>query len=75
MQDVPREPLGGMTEEEEAELDDMDEDDNKDTRHTSRRWDQAITRDDELDESEDEEESKANGVRPQNGTPKRCNIS
>jgi histone deacetylase 1/2 len=74
MQDVPREPLGGMTEEEEAELDDMDEDDNKDTRHTERRWDKAITGDDEFDESEDEEESKANGVRPQNGTLKRRNI-
>lgn len=74
MQDVPREPLGGMTEEEEAELDDLDEDENKDTRHTQRRWDKAITRNDELDESDDEESGHANGVRPQNGVPKRKNI-
>jgi histone deacetylase 1/2 len=74
MQDVPREPLGGMTEEEEAELDDLDEDENKDTRHTERRWDKAITRDDELDESDDEDSGYANGVRQQNGVPKRKNI-
>jgi histone deacetylase 1/2 len=74
MQDVPREPLGGMTEEEEAELDDLDEDENKDTRHTQRRWDAHVTRDDELDESDDEEESRKNGVLPQNGTIKRRNM-
>jgi histone deacetylase 1/2 len=74
MQDVPREPMGGMTEEEEAELDDLDEDENKDVRNTERRWDKAITRDDELDESDDEESGHANGVRPQNGVPKRKNI-
>lgn len=74
MQDVPREPMGGMTEEEEAELDDLDEDENKDVRNTERRWDKAITRDDELDESDDEESGHANGVRPQNGVPKRMNI-
>ncbi|OBT97974.1 histone deacetylase [Pseudogymnoascus verrucosus] len=74
MQDVPREPMGGMTEEEEAELDDLDEDENKDVRNTERRWDKAITRDDELDESDDEESAHANGVRPQNGVPKRMNI-
>jgi histone deacetylase 1/2 len=74
MTDVPRDPLGGMTEEEEAELEDMDEDDNKDVRNTQRRWEQRITRDDELDESDDEEENKANGVHPANGGPKRKNI-
>lgn len=77
MQDVPREPMGGMTEEEEAELDDMDEDENKDSRHTQRRWDARVARDDELDESDDEEErriSHMNGVRTQNGTKKRRNI-
>ena len=77
MQDVPREPMGGMTEEEEAELDDLDEDENKDSRHTQRRWDARVTRDDELDESEDEEENRIshmNGVRAQNGTKKRRNI-
>ncbi len=77
MQDVPREPMGGMTEEEEAELDDLDEDENKDSRHTQRRWDARVTRDDELDESEDEEENRIaemNGVRAQNGTKKRPNM-
>jgi histone deacetylase 1/2 len=78
MQDVPREPMGGMTEEEEAELDDMDEDDNKDSRHTQRRWDARVTRDDELDESDDDEEerriSHMNGVQAQNGIKKRRNI-
>jgi len=69
--------MGGMTEEEEAELDDLDEDENKDSRHTQRRWDARVTRDDELDESEDEEENRIshmNGVRAQNGAKKRRNI-
>ncbi|KAI9732687.1 MAG: histone deacetylase [Claussenomyces sp. TS43310] len=74
MQDVPRDSLMGDLDEEEAELDDADEDDNKDTRHTQRRWDKRISRDDELDESEDEEESRANGIHPQNGVRKRMNI-
>jgi histone deacetylase 1/2 len=73
MQDVPRDPMG-MTEEDEAELDDADEDENKDVRHTERGWDRNITRDDELYESEDEEDSRMNGVRTQNGKPKRRNI-
>lgn len=74
MQDVPREPMVGMTEEEEAELDDLDEDENKDTRHTARRWDKNITRDDELDESDDEEGDAMNGVSKQPGAEKRTNI-
>lgn len=74
MQDVPREPLGGMTEEEEAELDDLDDDENKDVRNTNRRWDQAITRDDELDESDDEDMNTANGVSRQPGIDRRTNI-
>jgi histone deacetylase 1/2 len=74
MQDVPRQPLGGMTEEEEVELDDLDEDENKDVRSTQRRWDARITRDDELDESDDEDENRTNGVRSQPGTKKRRNI-
>jgi histone deacetylase 1/2 len=74
MTDVPRTTIMGGTDEDDAELDDLDEDENKDTRDTKRRWDQRITRDDELDESEDEEEARANGVRPQNGVAKRRNI-
>jgi histone deacetylase 1/2 len=74
MTDIPRTTLTGGTEDDDHELDDMDEDDNKDTRHTKRRWDQRITRDDELEDSEDEEEAHANGVRPQDGQIKRRNI-
>lgn len=74
MTDVPRTTIMGGTDDDEGELDDLDEDENKDSRHTKRRWDQRITRDDELDESEDEEEARANGVREQNGVPKRRNI-
>lgn len=74
MTDVPRTTIMGGTDEDEAELDDLDEDENKDVRSTKRQWDQRITRDDELDESEDEEENRANGIRPQNGVSKRRNM-
>lgn len=74
MTDVPRTTITGGTEEDEDAADDMDEDDNKDVRSTKRRWDQRITRDDEFEESDDEEQDRANGVRPQNGTAKRRNI-
>ncbi|KAE8450694.1 histone deacetylase [Mollisiaceae sp. DMI_Dod_QoI] len=74
MTEVPRTTLTGATDEDEDILDDEDEDMNKDVRSTKRRWDQRITRDDELDESEDEEEAKANGVSAKEG-PKRRNIS
>lgn len=74
MTDVPRTTIMGGTDEDEAELDDLDEDENKDVRTTKRQWDQRITRDDELDESEDEEENRANGIHPQNGVSKRRNI-
>lgn len=74
MQDVPRETMVGLTEEEEAELDDLDEDENKDVRNTNRRWDQAITRDDELDESDDEDMNAANGISRQPGAERRKNI-
>lgn len=75
MTDVPRTTIVGGTEEDEDILDDLDEDENKDVRTTKRRWDQRITRDDELDESEDEEESHANGVRGQDGPSKRRNTA
>jgi histone deacetylase 1/2 len=74
MTDVPRTTITGGTEEDEDIADDMDEDDNKDARSTKRRWDQRITRDDELEESDDEEQDHANGVRQQNGAAKRRNI-
>ena len=70
MTDVPRDPEG-MNDEAEAELDDADEDDNPDARYTKRTWDKYIERDDEMDPSDDEDESEANGVRRQPNAPKR----
>src|SRR5690349_7756169 len=76
MTDVPRTTIMGGVDDDEAELDDLDEDENKDVRSTKRRWDQRITREDEFEESDDEEENLANGgvSRPQNGASKRRNI-
>ncbi|KAL2272277.1 hypothetical protein FJTKL_06989 [Diaporthe vaccinii] len=70
MQDVPRQSLGGMTDEDDAELDDLDEDRNKDVRMTQRRWEQKVTRDDEFEESDDEDMAEANGVYQTNGKRK-----
>lgn len=78
MQDVPREPLGmnETLDEQEARLDDeeADEEANKDRRTRQRLWDRKTTRDDELDESEDEEMAEANGIKPQPGSEKRRGI-
>ena len=73
MTDVPRDPEG-MDDEADAELNDADEDDNPDTRWTTRRWEKNVDKDGELSESEDEEENEANGVRKQPGAKKRKNI-
>lgn len=73
MMDVPRTTMTGGTEEDEAELDDLDEDENKDVRNTKRQWDQHISRDDELDESDDEEMNASNGI-SHSEKPKRRNI-
>ncbi|KAI1827825.1 hypothetical protein F4861DRAFT_491360 [Xylaria intraflava] len=62
MQDVPRHSLGAMSDEEEAELDDLDEDENKDVRMTQRQWEQRIERDDEYEASDNEDLEKENGV-------------
>ncbi|KAF4592419.1 Histone deacetylase RPD3 [Ophiocordyceps camponoti-floridani] len=62
MQDVPRKPFGGMTDEEEAELDDLDEDENKDVRMTDHRWDKRVENDAEFEASDDDEPSRANGA-------------
>ncbi|KAI0456261.1 hypothetical protein F5B21DRAFT_468179 [Xylaria acuta] len=70
MQDVPRQSLGAMTDEDDAELDDMDEDENKDVRVTQRQWEQRIERDDEYEESDNEELEKVNGVH-RNGSSRR----
>ncbi|PFH62799.1 hypothetical protein XA68_11811 [Ophiocordyceps unilateralis] len=68
MQDVPRKPFGGMTDEEEAELDDLDEDENKDVRMTDHRWDKQVENDAEFEASDDDEPSRANGATRQKST-------
>ncbi|GAB0138322.1 histone deacetylase [Epichloe bromicola] len=62
MQDVPRKPFGGMTDEEEAELDDLDEDENKDVRMTEHRWDKHVENGAEFEPSDDDEMASANGA-------------
>ncbi|KAG6031603.1 histone deacetylase [Claviceps citrina] len=62
MQDVPRRPFGGMTDEEEAELDDLDEDENKDVRMTEHRWDKHVENGAEFEPSDDDEMASANGA-------------
>jgi histone deacetylase 1/2 len=69
MQDVPRKGLG-MTDEEEAELDDLDEDENKDVRMSQRQWEKSVARQDEFEESDDEDMGRSNGVN-YDGPPRR----
>lgn len=64
----------GMNDDEEAELDDLDEDENPDRRTTQRRFDKRVEKAGELSDSEDEEMAEANGVRRQNGSRKRRQI-
>lgn len=73
MMDVPPDPPG-MDDEADAILDDLDEDENKDKRHTKRRWDKYVEKEGELSESEDEEENEENGVRRQPNVRKRRNL-
>ena len=74
MTDVPRDPIvGGMDDEADEILDDLDEDENKDKRVTKRRFDQYVEKPGELSDSEDEEEGAANGVHRQPGAIKRRN--
>ena len=68
--DVPPDPHG-MDDEADAMLDDADEDDNPDTRHTSRRWDLHTVKEGELSESEDEEGNARNGVRRERHSRRR----
>ncbi|KAL7927263.1 hypothetical protein ACQKWADRAFT_279988 [Trichoderma austrokoningii] len=73
MQDVPRKPFGGMTDEEEAELDDMDEDENKDVRMTQHRWDKRVEHENEFEPSDDDEMARANGATRANGNKRSFN--
>ncbi|KAI5927204.1 histone deacetylase RpdA/Rpd3 [Camillea tinctor] len=68
MQDVPRHSLGAMSDEDDAELDDLDEDENKDVRMTQRQWENRIERDNEYEESDNEDLDRANGVSHRNGS-------
>lgn len=62
MTDIPPDPQG-MDDEADAMLDDADEDENPDTRHTVHRWDLHTEKEGELSESEDEEANDRNGVK------------
>ncbi|KUM66599.1 hypothetical protein ACN42_g444 [Penicillium freii] len=74
MTDVPRNPiLDGMDDEADDVMDDLDEDENKDKRFTQRRFDQRTEKAGELSDSEDEDETAANGVRRQPGAMRRRN--
>jgi len=73
MTEVPPDPPG-MDDEADAILDDLDEDENMDKRHTKRRWDKYVEKEGELSESEDEEENDNNGVRSQANVRKRRNL-
>lgn len=61
MQEIPR-PSMGMTDEEEAMLDDMDEDQNPDARITQRQWEKSVARQDEFEDSDDEDMAQSNGA-------------
>jgi histone deacetylase 1/2 len=61
MTDVPRHGLG-MSDDEEAALDDLDEDENPDVRQTQRQWEKNVERHDEFEDSDDEEMAGQNGV-------------
>ena len=74
MTDVPRDPEG-MDEDAEAALDDLDEDQNKDSRHSRRRWDKYVERPDELSESEPEDDLDAKDPRRQSNHGKRRNFA
>lgn len=72
MTDVPRDSMA-VNDEDEAELDDLDEDQNPDKRNTQHRFNKYVEKPGELSDSEDEEMNEANGVRKQPGTRKRRN--
>lgn len=74
MQDVPRDSLGAINDDLDDELDDLDEDEGKDVRHTARRWDRYVENEGELSESEDEEGNAEMGVVRQPGVKRRRNI-
>ena len=74
---TPADPMHPtLTEDYEEELNDLDADENPDTRVTQRQRDQQTTHDADLydSEAEDEEYKESLGVRRQPGQPRRRNI-
>lgn len=71
MTDVPRDSLGGMNDDDEAALDDLDEDEYPDRRKTQRQFDKYVEKNGELSDSEDEDMNEANGIRKQLGEKSR----
>jgi histone deacetylase 1/2 len=67
MTDIPRASMG-LTDEEEAELDDLDADENKDARMTQRQWEKSTAAHDDPYESDDDEMARANGIYRLDGT-------
>lgn len=67
MTDIPRASMG-ITDEEEAELDDLDADENKDVRMTQRQWEKSTVAHDDPYESDDDEMARANGIYRPDGT-------
>lgn len=62
MTDVPRDSLG-INDDDEAAMDDLDEDENTDKRHTQRRSDKYVQKNGELSDSEDEDPHERQGRR------------
>ncbi|KAJ5456177.1 hypothetical protein N7530_011451 [Penicillium desertorum] len=60
-----------MNDEADDFMEGLDQDENKDTRPTQRRFDKYTEKVGELSDSEDEEEKTANGIRRQPGTVRR----
>lgn len=72
---TPSQPLHPtMTDDYDEELDDLDADENQDTRVTQRLRDKQIANEAEFYESDDEEYKKSLGVRAQPGQSRRRNI-
>jgi histone deacetylase 1/2 len=70
MTDIPNQPAG-MDDEADATMNDEDEDEHMDTRHTARRWDLHTEKEGELSESEDEEGNARNGIRKPRNSRRR----
>ncbi|KAI0126828.1 histone deacetylase RpdA/Rpd3 [Xylariales sp. AK1849] len=75
MQDIPPDFPHVMNEDEEAELDDMDEDENKDDRLTQRQWEKQRVADNEYEDSDNEELDRANGIHVRSNNSNRKQLT